>query len=96
MRVNTKILRGMLFVLHEVTNATNTRETESAREKASEKLFVEKEKGAREIFSFSENGRLFSRELHSLVCSYLIGEHRRKEISADINGDKEAEKRQGR
>jgi len=47
----------------------------------SEKFFVEKERKERRIFSFSENGRLFSRELHSLVCSYLIGNCRREEIA---------------
>jgi len=71
------------------------RERENAREKTSEKLFVEKERKEREIFSFSENGRLFSRELHSLVCSYFV-KHRREEIARILTGDKEAEKRQGR
>lgn len=60
-----------------VTNTTNTRETERETERESMRVWdyvwVRARKG-RGIFSFSENGRLFSRELHSLVCSYLIGE----------------------
>lgn len=71
-------------ITRDVTNTTNTRETERETERVcvceticmseSEKFFVRKERKGRGIFSFSENGRLFSRELHSLVCSYLIGE----------------------
>jgi len=95
-----RIRRRMLFVLHEVTNATNTRETERASERERENFVYvcewereilrrEKEKRAKDIFVFRKRPPLLSGA--SFVGMQLLNWQLQawRDDSADINGDKE-------